>query len=156
MRNKHVVTAAIVAPVLALIAYFGVNALVGESPHAAEEGQSYQLVEMPSCRYGSGHCGLKNGDFELDLRTESLDDDRLLLMLNSEFPLEGVKVALVANEADEKQPVEMQPMSENGLVWSLEIARPDPERNRLRLVASSSQSLYFGDAAMKFTLKEGE
>jgi len=152
MKNKHVVTATIVAPVLALIAYFGVNALVGESPHAAEEGQSYQLVEMPGCRYNSGHCGLKNGDFELNLSTESLENGRMLLMLESEFPLEGIKVALVEDEADEKQPVDMRPMGADGLRWSLEIARPDPERNRLHLVASANGSLYFGDAAMKFTL----
>jgi hypothetical protein len=154
MKNKHLVTAAIVAPVLALIGYFGINALVGESPHAAEEGQSYQLVEMPSCRYSSGRCGLKNGDFELNLSTESLADDRLLLMLESEFPLEGVKVALVENEVDEKQPVDMRAMGEDGLAWSLEMARPDPERNRLHLVASANRSLYFGDVAMKFTLQE--
>jgi hypothetical protein len=154
MQNKHLVTAAVVAPVLALIGYFGINALVGESPQAAEEGQSYQLVEMPSCRYSSGHCGLKNGDFELDLTTESLDDNRLLLLLKSEFPLEGVKVALIEDKSDEEQPVDMQPMGEDGLAWSLEMARPDPERNRLHLVASANQSLYFGDAAMKFTLQE--
>ena len=152
MKNKHMVTAAIVAPILALIAYFSVNALVGESPHAAEEGQSYQLVEMPSCRYGSGHCGLKNGDFELNLSTESVDDGRMLLMLESEFPLDGVKVALVEDEADEKQPVDMRVIGVDGLRWSLEITRPDPERNRLHLVASANGSLYFGDAAMKFTL----
>jgi hypothetical protein len=154
MQNKHLVTAAVVAPVLALIGYFGINALVGESPHAAEEGQSYQLVEMPSCRYSSGHCGLKNGDFELNLSTESLGDDRLLLKIESELPLEGVKVALVEHEADEKQPVDMRAMGEDGLVWSLEIASPDPERNRLHLVASANRSLYFGNAAMKFTLPE--
>ena len=153
-KNKHLVTAAIVAPVLALIGYFGINALVGESPHAAEEGQSYQLVEMPSCRYSSGRCSLKNGDFELNLSTESPYGDRLLLLLKSEFPLDGVKVALIEHEADEKQPVDMQATGEQGLDWSLEIARPDPERSRLRLVASASGSLYFGDAAMKFTLQE--
>ena len=154
MQNKHMVTAAIVAPVLALIGYFGVNALVSESPHAAEEGQSYPLVEMPGCRYNSGHCSLKNGAFKLNLSTESLGDDRLLLLLESEFPLDGVKMALLEDEADEKQPVDMRPMGEDGLVWSLEIARPDPERARLRLVASANGSLYFGDAAMKFTLQE--
>lgn len=153
-KNKHLVTAAIVAPVLALIGYFGINALVGESPHAAEEGQSYQLVETPSCRYSSGRCSLKNGDFELNLSTESLDGDRLLLLLKSEFPLDGVKVALIEHETDEKQPVDMQAAGEQGLDWSLEIARPDPERNRLRLVASANRALYFGDAAMKFTLQE--
>ena len=155
MRNKHVVTAAIVAPVLALIGYFGINALVGESPHAAEEGQSYQLVEMPTCRYDSGHCVLRNGDFELDLSTESLDGGRMLLMLKSEFPLDGVKVALVEDQADEKHPVDMRPVGADGLQWSLEIVHPDPEHSRLHLVASANQSLYFGDAAMKFTLQEG-
>lgn len=153
-KNKHLVTAAIVAPVLALIGYFGINALVGESPQAAEEGQSYQLVEMPSCRYSSGRCSLKNGDFELNLSTESPDGDRLLLLLKSEFPLDGVKVALIEHETDAKQPVDMQATDEQGLDWSLEMARPDPERSRLRLVASASGSLYFGDAAMKFALQE--
>jgi len=154
MKNKHMVTAAIVAPVLALIAYFGVDALVGESPHAAEEGQSYPLVEMPNCRYSSGRCGLKNGAFRLNFSTEWLADDRLLLLLESEFPLDGVKVALVDHEANEQQPVNMRALGEDGLGWSLEIARPDPERNRLHLVASANGSLYFGDAAMKFTLQE--
>lgn len=153
-KNKHLVTAAIVAPVLALIGYFGINALVGESPQAAEEGKSYQLVEMPSCRYSSGRCSLKNGDFELNLSTESPDGDRLLLLLKSEFPLDGVKVALIEHETDAKQPVDMQATDEQGLDWSLEMARPDPERSRLRLVASASGSLYFGDAAMKFALQE--
>jgi hypothetical protein len=75
-------------------------------------------------------------------------------LLKSEFPLEGVKVALVEDESGEERPVDMRSMGEDGLTWSLEMARPDPERNRLHLVASANQSLYFGDAAMKFTLQE--
>jgi len=154
LKNKHFMTASIVAPVLALIAYFSIDAILSEKPQAAEEGQSYQLVEKPNCRYDSGRCGLKNGDFELNLSTERLDDDRMRLILNSAFPLKGVKAALIEDEADQKQPVDMQPVSDDGLVWALEMARPDPERNRLRLVASANRSLYFGDVAMKFTLSE--
>ena len=41
-----------------------------------------------------------------------------------------------------------------GLLWSLEMAHPDPEYNRLHLVASANKSLCFGDVAMKFTLRE--
>lgn len=154
LKNKHFMTASIVAPVLALIAYFSIDAILSEKPQAAEEGQSYQLVEKPNCRYDSGRCGLKNGDFELNLSTERLDDDRMRLILNSAFPLKGVKAALIEDETDQKQPVDMQPVSDDGLVWALEMARPDPERNRLRLVASANRSLYFGDVAMKFTLSE--
>ena len=151
LKNKHVLTASLIAPVLAVIAYFAVNALVGETPHAAEERQSYQLVEKPNCRYNSGHCGLKNGDFELTLSTEKLSGDQIRLLLESVVPLEGVKVALIENDVDEKQPVDMQPIGNDGQAWSIELARPDPERHRLLLVASANRSLYYGDAAMKFT-----
>jgi len=136
--------------------YFAVTVFMGESPHAAVEGQSYQLVEKPNCRYNSGNCGLKNGDFELKLGVDWLEDDRMVLMLNSVFPLNGVKVALVENEADDTLPVDMRPLGDDGLAWSLNMARPDPERDRLRLVASANSSLYFGDVAMKFTLPETE
>ena len=47
LKNKHMVIAMLMAPVLALISYYAVNALVSETPHAAEAGQSYLLVENP-------------------------------------------------------------------------------------------------------------
>jgi hypothetical protein len=151
LKNKHLAMAMLMAPVLALVSYYAVNAIVSETPHAAEAGQNYQLVEKPNCRRGGGNCSLKNGDFELELSFEWLADDRMLLKLGSVHPLDSVLVALVENEADDKRPVEMRPMGDDGLVWSLDMARPNPERHRLHLVASSNQSLYFGDAATKFT-----
>ena len=155
LKNRHLMIATMIAPVLALIGYFAVNAWVGETPHAAEAGQSYQLVEKPNCRHSGGICGLKNGDFELTLSFEWLDSGRMLLRLESAHVLDGVLAALVENEASEKSPVDMRPLGDGGLTWSLEIAHPDPERHRLLLVASANQALYFGDAAMKFTVIEG-
>ena len=73
LKNRHMTIAMLMAPVLAIIAYYGVNTLVGEKPHAAEAGQSYVLVEKPNCRHHGGTCGLKNGDFELTLSFEWLD-----------------------------------------------------------------------------------
>ena len=116
-KNKHVLTATLIAPVLALLAYFAVNALVGETPHAAEEGKSYQLVEKPNCRYNSGNCGLKNGDFELSLSTEDLSGVRISLLLKSVFRLEGVKVALVEIETEENQTVGLRAVSTDGVSW---------------------------------------
>jgi len=153
-KNKHVLIATLMAPVLALIAYFGVNALVGETPHVAEAGQSYVLVEKPNCRHSGGICGLKNGDFELTLSFEWLDNGRMLLELESVHALDGVLVALVESEASETPPVDMRPVGNDGLTWSLDIAHPDPDNHRLRLVASANQALYFGDIAMKFTVIE--
>ena len=111
--------ATMIAPVLALIGYFAVNAWVGETPHAAEAGQSYQLVEKPNCRHSGGICGLKNGDFELTLSFEWLDSGRMLLRLESAHVLDGVLAALVENEASEKSPVDMRPLVDGGLTWSL-------------------------------------
>jgi hypothetical protein len=153
-KNKHVIIATLMAPVLAVIAYFGVNHMVGEKPHVAEAGQSYQLVEKPNCRYASGTCGLKNADFELTLHFELLEGDRMLLKLASVYALDGVLVALAESDTDDKPPVAMQPADPTGLEWSFTMARPDAEKHRLRLVASAGGANYFGDAALKFTLAQ--
>lgn len=152
LRNKHALTAMIVAPVLAIGAYFAFGLVVDETPQPAKEGQSYQLVEMPNCRYDSGICGLKNGDFKLEIVAEWEGEGELLLMLKSEFPLEGVKLAQVKKGASEETPANMHANSEDGLLWSLKIQNPEPDHDRLRLVASSSGALYFGDVAMKFAI----
>lgn len=153
-KNKHVIIATLMAPVLALVAYFGVNAMLSEKPQAAEPGQSYQLAEKPNCRYSSGLCGLKNADFELTLTFEMRGSARMLLKLESEHPLDGVLVALAEDKADEQNPMEMRATATSGLHWSLDMVRPDPDIHRLHLVASSGGTLYFGDAATKFTLIE--
>ena len=155
-KNKHVLIATLTAPVLALVSYYGIGALFGEKPQPAEAGQSYRLVEKPNCRYSSGLCGLKNVDFELTISFEPLGNDRLLLKLVSETPLDGVKLALVENPTDEDKPRDMLATGDNGLDWSLDIKLPDPERDRLHLVASSMQTLYFGDVATKFTSTESK
>jgi len=128
--------------------------LFGEKPQVAEAGQSYQLIERSNCRYASGSCELKNVDFELTLTYEWLDNGDMLLMLKSEIPLDGIMLALVENDTDENQPVAMRSTENDGLNWTMNLAQPDPERHRLHLVASSGQTLYYGDAALKFTLKE--
>jgi len=150
-KNKHVLVATLAAPVLAVVSYFGIGAMFGEKPMPAEAGRSYQLIEKPNCRYNSGLCGLKNVDFELTISFERLVNDRLLLSLKSENPLDGIKLALVKNGIEEAKPRDMQPTGQDGLNWSLDIPLPNPEHDRLRLVASSMQTLYFGDVATKFT-----
>ena len=151
-KNKHLLLATLTAPILGLLSYFAVDHFVGEKPHAAEAGQSYLLAEKPNCRYGSGNCGLKNGDFELDFSFERPGNDRLLLKLESAFPLDGIMLAVGTSESEQGQPVPMQRTGDDNRAWSLEIANPDPESHRLYLVAAAGQSLYYGDVATKFTL----
>ena len=155
-KDKHMVVAMLVAPVLAVLAYYAIDALVGEKPQPAVEGESYPLVEMPGCRYGSGRCALENGDFVLELRPAEVAGGRLTLTMRSAHPLEGAMIALVENSGDDSPPAAMQPTSGDGLGWSVKILRPDPERHRLRLVASSAGSLYYGDVSTAFTQPEGD
>jgi hypothetical protein len=155
-KNKHVLIATLTAPVLALIAYFGIGKLIGEKPHAAEAGQSYTLVEKPKCRYASGTCGMKNGDFELVLNFDRKAGGGLLLKLSSENPLNGVLVSMAASEADAGQPDSMLPVGTDGLNWSIDITQPDPDTHRLYLVASAGGSLYYGDVSTQFTASKSD
>ena len=149
-KNKHLLVATLMAPILGLLGYFAVSTFVGEKPKPAQAGQSYMLVEKPNCRI----CGLKNSDFELEISFDRLPGERLLLKLQSEHPLDGVMLAQMVNEDDDSQPKPMRAMGPDGLNWSMEIWNPDPENQRLRLVASSNGAYYIGDAALKFTYNE--
>ena len=151
LKNRHVVVAALVAPVLALLAYFAMDYMFGEAPHAAVEGQSYPLVEKPNCRYDSGYCGLKNNEFELEISYQRLGGDRLALSLESTFPLDGVMAAVVISETDDKAPVPMKAASADGKEWSIEVVVTEPETDRIRLAASAGGSVYFGEVSTRFT-----
>ena len=150
-KHRHIVVAALVAPVLALIAYFGMDYIFSEPPQAAVEGQSYLLVEKPNCRYDSGFCGLKNNEFELDLSYRRMGGNRMMLDLESAFPLEGVVLAVVRDENDDRTPTPMNAAGSDGTQWTMEIMVSDPETQRIRLVASAGGALYLGDVSTRFT-----
>lgn len=154
LKNRHVVVAALVAPLLALMSWFAIDYFTGETPHAAVEGQSYALVEKPNCRYDSGFCGLKNNDFELDLSYQRIAGDRMTLDLVSAFPLDGVLLAVVISETDDKKPLPMESAGPDGKKWSLEVRITEPETDRIRLVASTKGAVYFGDVSTQFTLAD--
>ena len=47
-KNKHVIIATLMAPVLALIAYFGVNAMVGETPKLLKPEKVTSWLKNPT------------------------------------------------------------------------------------------------------------
>lgn len=150
LKNKHVIVSLIVAPILAIMSYFAVDAMVAETPHAAKPGESVQLIEKPNCRYTSGACDLKNGDFEVRMRGEWLDGVQILLTLESTVPLDGIVAAHVTKADETTPPLKMKALDNSGLRWGLNIINPDLQIDRLRLAASSKETLYFGDAALTF------
>lgn len=150
LKNKHVIAALIITPILSVLGYFAVDFLVTEKPHAAKPGATYELVARSSCRYASGHCVLANGEFKLDIKAQFQPDGRLLLSMSSSFPLDGTKVAVVDNADSEAEPVDMQPQGDSRQQWQLMLPAPVGENGLLRLVAAANDSIYFGESGLKF------
>jgi hypothetical protein len=151
LKNKHTIIAVIMAPVLAIVTYFGIGWLFGEKPQMAQEGQSYPMVEKPNCRYQSGRCGLKNADFELELTVSQRSEDGLELHLESAHALDGVMIALARGGEDKPRPHAMRQADSEGMVWTTDVRVPDIEADRLQLVAAVGHMYWFGDVSTKFT-----
>jgi hypothetical protein len=150
LTNKHVIAAMIVAPILVIIAYFGVDYMVSERPHNAVAGNSYPLVAKSNCRYQSGKCTFENGDIEITLSAKQSDNDSMIIQLSSELPLTGAKIALATN-SDDLPPHNMQPSGENKSQWETTLQNRDIENARLLLVVSVNDSLYYGETETSFT-----
>ena len=121
--NKHVVVALLVAPVLAIAAWYAVGHFLGERPHAAVEGGSYLLVARSNCRYDSGGCDLRNADFELQIRPIDVSNDVVALELTSRFALQSATVALV-EAGEERPPTQMESAGSGGQLWAGNIPAP--------------------------------
>ena len=141
--------AMLVAPVLALLSYFAVDHYVSEKPHQAKAGKSYKMIERPNCRYTSGKCDLENGGFEVGLKVEMLQENKMLLKLDSNFALDGAKIAILQTQNSDPIPVEMQPRN-NNKTWEIKINQPASEESRIHLVMAIGESYYFADTSTKF------
>lgn len=151
-KNKHIIAALIITPLLAITAYFAVDQLVSENPHKALPGASYPLAEKPNCRYESGKCSLKNGDVEIDLHTRNLQDGRMELSLISAIPLEMARISLVDDPQLAGQPSDMSPVTEDRRQWLAIIQQPTGADSRIRMALSTGGVFYYGDTATTFTV----
>jgi hypothetical protein len=145
--NKHVITALIVAPVLAVLAWFAAGQLAGEVPQLAVPGQSYPLLAKSNCRYPSGACDLENEEFHLRLAATTGGGNELLLI--SSHPLDGVVLGVALPE-EETAPLKMRAVDGRGLEWRLPLGSAPGPAQRIRLVAMAGGSRYFADAATAF------
>lgn len=151
--NKHVVTALIVAPILSILSYFAVGYWVAEAPQKVEAGGNYKLAEKPNCRYTSGVCELKNGNFEVRILPQELSDGSIRLSLTSTQPLNGAKIALVddTDGADNgnSTPINWQANDDLGQQWQVDI-HPQSIEQQLQLVFAANQALFYGETQLTF------
>lgn len=159
-KNKHIAVALIVAPLLAIVSYFAVDYLVAERPHKARANQDYQLVALPNCRYPSGVCELKNGNFVTQLRfsfsanevsaDEASANDSMTLALSSSFPLQGVKVALAEEGERPPSPRDMSASDSTGKAWVLPGVSEITGQTQIYLVLAADGARYFGETSTAF------
>ena len=149
-KNKHFIVALLIAPILAIIAYFGVDMAVSEKPHAAKKGESYKLVSKSNCRYTSGLCDMENGEFKVQFRSENINAQQLDLSLKSKFPLTGVKLSLVEAQDEQGTPIDMQVSDSTNQNWHVSLPAPTSDENWLRVVIQAENTLYYGDTQTRF------
>ena len=148
LTNKHVLAALLVAPILAVLAWYGAGQLtddVEQQAAPAQGGASYPLVERPGCRYPGGECGLSNEGFKLAIVVMPTGQ----LRMTSAVPLDLVLVGL-ESEGDQG-PVKALPVSAEQDRWVHNFIVMPSSEDRLRVVAGVSGASLFGDVALTFT-----
>jgi hypothetical protein len=149
LKNKHVILAMFIAPVLALVAYFATDYVVSEKPHAARQGSTYQLAAKSNCRYQSGQCTLHNGDVEVNVRAERVTDSLVELSLHSNLPLQNVLVSLVVANV-ETDTAMLQPAASEENTWRAEFDIHETEQTTLRFVLNLSGTLFYAETPAVF------
>lgn len=147
--NKHVVVAMLVAPVLAILAWFAVDYFLTERPHAAVEGGTYLLVARSNCRYDSGECDLENGDFKLNLKPVGDVSGPVTLALTSKFPLQTATLGLVKSGV-ERPPSSMRREDETSTLWLGTLPADRSDGAVIRLAVIASETTYYAEVPLTF------
>jgi len=149
LKNKHLILAMFIAPTLAVIAYFGVDYIVSEKPQSAQQGKSYRLAAKSNCRYQSGVCTLVNGDIEVQLQAERIDDRQVGLTLRSAAPIRNALVAYVTADT-EPEPEKLQKTAAKPDALYVALNMDHPEQGRLRLALDIAGSTYYAETTAVF------
>jgi len=150
LRNRHVIIALLVTPVLAVLAWIGVGQFAGEAPAPAEPGRAYPLVEQPNCRYASGACDLRNADLELRIVLNDGAQDGAggpQVTVTSSHPLQRVQLALAGGEG-RALPGDLA-LSAGGQ-WVGRLRTRPGTGDLLRLVAQGDGAFYYGEVTTAF------
>lgn len=146
--NKHVVVSLLIAPVLAVLAWFAVGHWFGEPPRPAEPGASYPLLEKSNCRYDSGECTLANGAMQFTITARS-SASGTRYTLTSAIALQGAAVGS-RGEAGVSSPAVMLPEGDSGLVWVVDRPSINAGREKLLVVVEAAGSRWYGEAQTAF------
>ena len=149
-KNKHVVIAMLVAPLLAIIAWYGVDSIVSERAESAKPGEHYPLVARSNCRYESGQCDLVNNDFKLVIRVVEVRPGETTLALESEFSIANARLSISSGDYEVLATVARASPSELPVQWIVTIASSPVPPAILRVAVTVQQSIYFAEVPVIF------
>ena len=149
-KNKHVLVAVLVAPVLAVVAWFAVDHFVAEKPHAARPGTDYPLMARSNCRYESGACDLVNNEFKLRITAPEGNGQPLLLEISAEFPLLAATIGIALAAGGDSIPVAFTSAPEDPTRWTGQLPGPAAPESVLQLVVLADESRYFAEVPTIF------
>ena len=153
-KNKHVIVALLVAPILAIIAYFAVDYFVAERPHAAKPGADYSLVARSNCRRAGGSCDLFNGEFKVTVSALPVGSTAVTLSVLSKFPLIAATIGIAPGPGEASSPIRLAPDDDDHHSWTTQISWPPTEQATLQIAVVAGQSRYFAEVPTIFLLAE--
>jgi len=149
LKNKHMILAMFVAPVLAIIAYFSVDHMVSEKPQAAQQGGTYKLAAKSNCRYKSGACTLKNGDIEVLIRAQRITEKEIELSMSSALPIQQAIISYVDGDYI-SEPLQIKVFSAESNERRIRLHLDDPEKSMLRLAVNIADVMYYVETTAVF------
>ncbi len=153
-KNKHVIIALLVAPMLAIMAWFAVDYFVAEQPQAANPGSSYPLVAKPNCRRPSDGCELSNADLTLTLAVTRSNAMGATVELTSAFPLEQAALGFANDGVDEGPPSVLESADDAGLTWSGQVSGRIDADTAMRVLVRANEATFYGEVPVTFFFTE--
>ena len=148
-RNKHMILAFLIAPVLAIIAWFSVDYFVAERPHSAKPGASYELIAKPNCRRYSQRCDLKNEDVELSVIVPAYNANGFDVELDSNITIDRAAVGLA-----DGSPAALTILDADGKRWAGQVAGSVDSGSTLRVAVVASESTFYAEIPATFFIAE--
>ncbi|XOZ32130.1 hypothetical protein ACMDCT_07895 [Halomonadaceae bacterium KBTZ08] len=149
-RNFHFIIALLVAPALAILAWFAADTMLAEEKEKAKEGLGYELIGESNCRYESGTCTMSNGNFELSIQVDRAGEGELAVRLASAHPLDAMSMGWVNPGADDTEQTALEPMNEPRTRWQGVIPGEASTKARMRVLARADGTSYYGEAKTVF------
>jgi len=152
-KNKHIITAMIVAPILAILSYYLVDLAVKEKPTIAVAGQAYKLIAKSNCRFSSGACNMENGNFKSTI-TVAETDGKKTLILNTNKSLQQATIGFITSDGQESGPFELTASDAISKQWSTEFSIIADANTTLRVALSANDAHYYSETNMSFATYE--